>query len=190
MSGMVIFVQSYHSTIAVKPDLQYKREATVASIIQRLSLAGLDPARFELIYDASSQGHPRPGLMIGVGTKIGGADLLVLHRESNKVVAVAILTMEDDRWTSILGALFSALMADTAGGSGRYYEIKDAVVVVGCITLTPTGAQEVARKVMGRVKYAVDQEARPQVADARLVMAGNAAEMIQKVTDELSAALV
>lgn len=187
---MVIIDQFYSMAIAMKPDLQYKREAAVAGIRQRLILAGLDPARFELIYDASSQGHPRPGLMIGVGTKIGGADLLVLHRESNKVVAMAILTMEDDRWTSILGALFSALMADTAGGLGRYYEIKDALVVVGCVTLTPTGAQEAARKVMGRVKYSVDQDARPQVADARLVMAGSAAEMIQKVAEELGAALV
>jgi hypothetical protein len=64
------------------------------------------------------------------------------------------------------------------------------LVVVGCVTLTPVSAQEVARKVMGRVKYSVDQEARPQVADARLVMAGNAAEMIQKVAEELSAALL
>jgi hypothetical protein len=174
----------------MKADLQYKREAAVEGIMQRLTTAGLDPSKFEIIFDASSRGHPRPALMIGVGTKIGGADLLVLHRESSKVVAIAILTMEDDRWPSILGALFSALMADSAGSPGRYHEIKDALVVVGCVTLTPAGAQEAARKVMGRVKYSVDQETRPQIADVRLVVAGSAAEMIQKVTDELSAALI
>jgi hypothetical protein len=174
----------------MKLDLRYKREAAVDGITRRLTLSGLDPAKFEVIFDGSSHGHPRPGLMIGVGTKIGGADVLVLHRESGKVVAIVILTMEDDRWPTILGGLFSALMADSAGTPGRCHEIKDAIVVVGCVTLTPAGAQEAARKVMGRVKYSVDQETRPQIADVRLVMAGSAGEMMQRVAEELSAALV
>jgi hypothetical protein len=176
--------------MTIKPDLQYKREAAVEGIMARLVSAGLDPAKFEIIFDASSRGNPRPALMIGVGTKIGGADMLVLHRESSKVVAITILTMEDDRWPSILGALFSAFMADSAGSPGRLNEIKGALVVVGCVTMTPASAQEAARRVMGRVKYSVDQETRPQIADVRLVMTGTAAEMIQKVAEELSAALV